>query len=174
MTNVQLKDTNEEKHVLAILLDDEAGALGRVVGLFSGRGYNISSLTVSKVDSEKKLSRITITTSAPEHVIKHIVNLLERVVPVHKVKDLTSQGMFIQRGLALIKVKAVGSARQEIIHLADDFDAKEVDATSTSFVFQLADIPSKINEFIEIMQPYGILEIARTGITALGRGEEHI
>lgn len=174
MTNVQLKETKEEKHVLAILLDNEAGALGRVVGLFSGRGYNISSLTVSNVDSKKNLSRITVTTSAPEHVIKHIVNLLERLIPVHKVIDLTANGEFIQRGLLLIKVQAIGNARQEIIHLADEFSAKEVDTTATSFVFQLSDIPSKIDEFIEIMKTYGILEIARTGITALSRGNDYL
>lgn len=172
MTNVALRDTNEETHVLALTIDNESGALARVVGLFSGRGYNIDSLTVSEVDHEANLSRMTITTSAPPHVIKHIVNLLDRLIPVHKVRDLTAEGPYVRRGLLLIKVTAKGEKRPEIMHLADEYDAKEVDTTDSTFVFQLADIPSKLDEFIELMKPYGIIESSRTGITALARGSE--
>lgn len=168
MTN----DTNEEKHVLALIVDNEAGVLGRVVGLFSGRGYNIHSLTVSEVDPARKLSRITVTTSAPPATIAHIVTLLERLIPVHKVRDLTTEGPFVERALVLIKVKAVAAKRAEILHLADSFDAHEVDSTDKSFVFELADLPGKLNEFIELMKPYGIIEYSRTGITALARGCE--
>ena len=165
-------ETKEERHVLALTVDNEAGVLGRVVGLFSGRGYNIHSLTVSEVDKAKKLSRITISTSAPPAVIAHIVTLLERIVPVHKVRDLTAEGPFVERALVLIKVKAVTEKRAEILHLADNFDATEVDSTDKSFVFELSDIPGKLDEFIEIMKPYGIIEYSRTGVTALARGSE--
>jgi len=169
MTNNQ---KNEERHILALIVDNEAGVLGRVVGLFSGRGYNIHSLTVSEVDKAKKLSRITISTSAPPAVIAHIVTLLERLVPVHKVRDLTSDGAFVERALVLIKVKAVSEKRAEILHLADSFGAREVDGAGKSFIFELADIPGKLSEFIETMQPYGIIEYSRTGVTALARGSE--
>ncbi len=169
MTNIE---QNEERHVLALTVDNEAGVLGRVVGLFSGRGYNIHSLTVSEINKERKLSRITISTSAPPAVIAHIVTLLERIVPVHKVRDLTTEGSFVERALVLVKVKAVSEKRTEILHLADNFDAHEVDSTDKSFVFELADIPGKLDEFIELMKPYGIIEFSRTGITALARGGE--
>lgn len=165
-------EKTEERHVLALIVDNEAGVLGRVVGLFSGRGYNIHSLTVSEVDKAKKLSRITISTSAPPAVIAHIVTLLERIVPVHKVRDLTAEGPFVERALVLIKVKAAAEKRLEILHLADGFNAREVDATDKSFVFELADMPGKLDEFIAIMTPYGIIEYSRTGVTALARGGE--
>ncbi len=168
MTN----EHQEQRHVLAVLVDNEAGVLGRVVGLFSGRGHNIHSLTVSEVDKEKKLSRITITTSAPEHTVAHIVTLIEKIVPVHKVTDLTVQGPFVEKALALVKVKASGDKRAEILHLADSFDAKEVDTTDKTFVFQIADLPSKLDEFLIAMKPYGIVEYARTGVTAIARGAE--
>lgn len=165
-------EDNSERHVLALIVDNEAGVLGRVVGLFSGRGYNINSLTVSEVDKEKKLSRITITTSAPVRVIAHIVTLLERIIPVHKVVDISEAGPFVERALILLKVKANAEKRMEILHLADSFSAREVDATDKSFIFELSDIPSKLDEFIAIMKPYGIIECSRTGVTALARGAE--
>ena len=169
MTNIT---EQEERHVLSVIVDNEAGVLGRVVGLFSGRGYNIHSLTVSEIDKEKGLSRITIATSAPVHIIEHIVTLIERIVPVHKVRDLTAEGPYVEKGLALIKVKAEGSNRAEILHLADNFGAKEVDNTPKSFVFQVTDLSSKLDEFLELMKPYGVIEYARTGITAIARGSE--
>ncbi len=167
-----MRDMTQERHVLALIVDNEAGVLGRVVGLFSGRGYNIHSLTVSEIDTVKKLSRITIATSAPPHVVAHIVTLLEKLIPVHKVQDLTIQGAHVEKGLTLLKVKAAGNKRMEILHLADSFGAKEVDSTDKSFVFQLTDIPTKLDEFIESMKPYDIIEYARTGITAIARGGE--
>jgi acetolactate synthase-1/3 small subunit len=162
----------QDRHVLALLVDNEAGVLGRVVGLFSGRGYNIHSLTVAEIDTKRKLSRITITTYAPEQVIAHIITLLEKLVPVHQVRDLTAEGPFVQRGLLLVKVHAPKAKREEILHLADNFGALEVDTTSESFMFELNDIPSKLNEFEEAMSTYGIIEIARTGVTALARGKD--
>jgi acetolactate synthase-1/3 small subunit len=170
MTNKN--EHQEERHVLAILVDNEAGVLGRVVGLFSGRGHNIHSLTVSEVDKEKKLSRITITTSAPPHTVEHIVTLIEKIVPVHKVTDLTAQGPFVEKALALVKVKAVSDKRAEVLHLADSFGALEVDATDKTFSFQITDLPSKLDEFLDAMTPYGIVEYARTGVTAIARGAE--
>lgn len=168
-----VKDIGEpEKHVLALTVDNEAGVLGRVVGLFSGRGYNINSLTVASIDKEKKLSRITIVTSAPPLVVDHIVTLLERLIPTHKVRDITKEGTTVERGLILVKVKAIGNKRAEILHISDSFKAKEVDSTDTSFIFQLTDIQSKLDEFIEVMTPYGIIEIAKTGISAMARGSD--
>ncbi len=169
---INKKDKTELRHVLSLLLDNEAGALGRVVGLFSSRGYNIHSLTVSEVDDERNLSRITIVTAAPLHVIEHIVTLLERLVPVHKVRDLTTEGAHVEKSLLLVKVKAVGANRQELLHLADQYEAKQVDITDSSFIFELTDITTKLDEFIEVINPYGIIEIARTGVTAMGRGHE--
>jgi len=166
------KEQAEEQHILAVIVDNEAGVLGRVVGLFSGRGYNIHSLTVSEINKEKKLSRITIKTSAPPHVIEHIATLIERIIPVHRVVDITTKGAFVERGVALVKVKAVGDKRAEILHLADSFDAKEIDSTDKSFVFEITDNSSKLDEFIAAMGTYGIIEYARTGTTALSRGSD--
>ncbi|PIR38660.1 MAG: acetolactate synthase small subunit [Alphaproteobacteria bacterium CG11_big_fil_rev_8_21_14_0_20_39_49] len=167
-----MTEQTQERHILAVLVDNEAGVLGRVVGLFSGRGYNIDSLTVSEVNKEKGLSRITITTFAEQKVVDHIVTLIERIVPVHKVHNLTADGAFVERTLALVKVKAIKDKRAEILHLADSFNAKEVDSTEKSFVFEISDNPSLVNEFLAAMKQYGILEFARTGITAIARGSE--
>lgn len=166
MTNIQ----ENERHVLTVMVDNEAGVLARVVGLFSGRGYNIDSLTVSEIDRENKISRITIATFAPPQVIEHIVNLIERIVPVHKVKDLTAQGAYVEKALALVKVSAEGDKRAEILHLADNFGATEVDSTEKSFAFQITDLPAKLDEFVELLKPYGIIEYSRTGVTAIARG----
>ena len=154
------------------MLDNEAGALSRVVEVFSSRGYNIHSLTVAELCSETKISRITITTSAPLHVIRHMVTLLERLIPVYKVRDLTSEGPRIEKGLLLIKLRAEGTKRQELLHLAQQFEALQVDTTETSFVFQLTDIPSKLNEFVDVMSAFEIIEMSRTGVTAMARGAE--
>ena len=167
-----MTNTEEKRHVLAVIVDNEAGVLGRVVGLFSGRGYNIDSLTVSQVDKERGLSRITIATIAPEVVADHIVTLIERLVPVHKVRNLTKEGSYVERGLTLIKVKAIGDKRAEILHLADSFEAKELDSTDKSFVFEISDNPSKLNEFLDAMRNYGIIEYTRTGVTAIARGAD--
>jgi len=171
-TSINKKDTREERHVLSLILDNEAGALGRVVGLFASRGYNIHSLTVSEVDHQAHLSRITIVTAAPLHVVDHILTLVERLVPVHKVKDLTVDGSYVEKGLLLVKVKAPAEVRAELLHLADQCEALQVDATDRSFIFQLTDISSKLDEFLELLRPYGIIEVSRTGITAMARGAE--
>jgi acetolactate synthase-1/3 small subunit len=164
------QDQTAQRHVLSMIVDNEAGTLGRIAGLFSGRGHNIQSLTVAEIDKEQKLSRITITTEAPLHVIEHIVTLIARLIPIHRVKDLNVEGEFIQRGLLLVKVTAEENKRAEILHLADSFSAKEVDVTDSSFIFELTDDPVKLDEFIKVMEPYGIIEQSRTGITALSRG----
>jgi acetolactate synthase-1/3 small subunit len=171
-TTINKKDTHEERHVLSLVLDNEVGALGRVVGLFSSRGYNIHSLTVSEIEHAKHLSRITIVTAAPMHVIEHILTLLERLVPVHRVRDLTSDGPFVEKGLLLVKVAAKENKRSELLHLADQWEAVQVDASESSFIFQLTDISSKLDEFIEVLKPYGIIEVSRTGVTAMSRGSE--
>lgn len=162
-----------DKHVLAIIIDNEAGALMRVVNLFSGRGYNIHSLTVSEVDTHRHISRITVTTYAPEHVILHIIHLLERLVPVHTVRNLSEDPYHVARGLMLIKVTAEGNHRSEILHIANEFGAQLCHATPEYFVLQLTERSSQLERFVDIMRQYGILEIARTGITAMS-GDEHV
>lgn len=166
------KDKTETRHVLSLIIDNEAGALGRVVGLFSSRGYNIHSLTVSEIDHAQNVSRITIVTAAPQHVIDHILALLLRLIPVHKVKDLTTDGLWVEKGLLLIKVTAKDAKRAELLHLADQYEALQVDATDQSFMFQLTDISQKLDEFVDVLRPYGIIDVARTGITAMARGSE--
>jgi acetolactate synthase I/III small subunit len=160
------------EHTLAVLVDNEFGVLGRVVGLFSSRGYNIISLTVAEIDESAKLSRITIVTSGTKQVITQIKTLLERIVPVHRVHDLTLQGEFVQRELALVKVSGIGEKRVEAMRIADIFRARSVDATINSFVFEITGKPSKIDTFIELMRPLGLVEISRTGSAAMARGAE--
>ncbi len=159
-------------HTLAVLVDNEFGVLGRVVGLFSSRGYNIISLTVAEVDAQAKLSRITIVTSGTPKVIGQIKTLLERIIPVHKVHDLTLEGEFVQRELALVKVSGIGEKRVEAMRIAEIFRARSVDATINSFIFELTGKPEKIDSFIELMRPLGLVEIARTGSAAMARGGE--
>ncbi len=161
-----------ERHTLAVLVDNEFGVLGRVVGLFSGRGYNIESLTVAETDAERGLSRITIVTTGTRQVIEQIKALLERMIPVHRVHDLTVEGAHVERELALIKVTSTGEKRVEALRIAEIFRARSVDATTSSFVFELTGKPSKINSFIELMKPLGLVEIARTGAAAMARGAE--
>lgn len=160
------------RHTLAVLVDNEFGVLGRVVGLFSGRGYNIESLTVAEVESDRHLSRITIVTSGTEQVIAQIKALLERMVPVHRVHDLTLEGAYVERELALVKVCGAGEQRVEALRIADIFRARSVDATVDSFIFELTGKPSKINTFIALMVPLGLVEVARTGSAAMARGAE--
>jgi acetolactate synthase I/III small subunit len=169
-----IPETHSElnEHTLAVLVDNEFGVLGRVIGLFSSRGYNIASLTVAEVDEDASLSRITIVTRGTEQVIHQIKALLERMVPVHKVHDLTAEGAFVQRELALIKVASTGEKRVEALRIADIFRARSVDATTESFVFELTGKPSKINTFIELMRPLGVVEVARTGAAAMARGSQ--
>jgi acetolactate synthase-1/3 small subunit len=161
-----------ETHTLSIVVDNEPGVLARVIGLFSGRGYNIESLTVSETEHEAHVSRITIVTSGTAEVLEHIKTQLERMVPVHSVADLTVLGEAIERELALIKVAGEGEHRVEALRLADAFRARVVDVTNNSFVFELTGKTRKVEQFITLMQPLGLTEVVRTGVTAISRGPE--
>ena len=161
----------EEKHVLAVLVENEPGVLARVIGLFSGRGYNIDSLTVAETDHEGHLSRITIVTTGTPQVIEQIKAQLGRIVPVHDVHDLTVEGPFVERELALLRVSGTGEKRVEALRLADIFRAQVVDSTLESFVFQITGTPDKVDAFADLMRPLGLAEIARTGVAAISRGE---
>lgn len=168
-----LRDPNApviETHTLAVVVDNESGVLARVIGLFSGRGYNIESLTVAETDHSKHLSRITIVTTGTPQVIEQIKALLARMVPVHEVHDLTVEGPSVQRELALLKVAGKGEARIEALRLAEIFRANVVDSTLESFVFEMTGTPVKIDAFADLMRPLGLQEIARTGVAALSRG----
>jgi acetolactate synthase I/III small subunit len=161
-----------EAHTLAIVVDNEPGVLARVIGLFSGRGYNIDSLTVSETEHEKHLSRITIVTRGTPMVIEQIKNQLERLVPVHRVVDLTIAGPSIQRELAMVKVRGKGESRVEALRLADAFRARVIDAGTESFIFEITGASEKIESFINLMLPLGLVEVSRTGIVAIARGPE--
>ena len=163
-----------ESHTLSIVVDNEPGVLARVIGLFSGRGYNIESLTVSETEHESHVSRITIVTSGTAMVLEQIRAQLERLVPVHSVADLTVMGNAIERELALIKVAGVGEHRVEALRLADAFRARVVDATNNSFVFELTGKTRKVDQFIALMQPLGLTEVVRTGIAAISRGPKPV
>jgi acetolactate synthase-1/3 small subunit len=160
------------EHTLAVLVDNEFGVLGRVIGLFSSRGYNITSLTVAEVDEDASLSRITIVTRGTEQVIAQIKALLERMVPVHRVHDLSTEGKFVQRELALVKISSTGEKRVEALRIAEIFRARSVDATVESFIFELTGKPTKIDSFIALMRPLGLVEVARTGAAAMARGAQ--
>ena len=162
---------NEERyHVIAVLVDNEVGVLARVVGLFSGRGYNIESLTVAEVDTEERLSRITLVTTGTPMVIEQIKAQLERLVPVHKVTDLTVNGPSVERELALIKVRGTGEKRVESLRIADIFRARVVDSTAESFVFEMTGATDKLDAFTELMKPLGLVDVSRTGVVAISRG----
>ncbi len=161
-----------ERHTIAVVVDNEAGILARVVGLFSGRGYNIDSLTVAEVDAAQHLSRITVVTSGTPMIIEQIKNQLNRLVPVHKVSDLTIEGPHLERELALIKVNGTGDKRVESLRIADVFRARVVDSTIESFVFELTGSTEKLNAFINLMQPLGLVDVSRTGVVAIARGPE--
>lgn len=163
---------NIESHTLSIIVDNEPGVLARVIGLFSGRGYNIDSLTVSETEHQKHLSRITIVTRGTPMVIEQIKNQLDRLVPVHRVVDMTVMGPHIERELALVKVRGKGEHRMEALRLADAFRARVIDATTESFVFEITGASDKIESFINLMLPIGLVEVARTGVVAIGRGPE--
>jgi acetolactate synthase I/III small subunit len=163
-----------ERRTLSVIVDNEPGVLARVIGLFSGRGYNIDSLTVSETEHEKHISRITIATTGTPMVIEQIKHQLERLVPVHRVVDLTASGKAIERELALVKVKGKGENRVEALRLADAFRARVIDASTESFVFELTGKPDKIDQFVVLMGPLGLVEVSRTGICAIARGSEEM
>jgi acetolactate synthase-1/3 small subunit len=161
-----------ESHTLSVLVDNEPGVLARVIGLFSGRGYNIDSLTVSETEHAKHLSRITIVTRGTPMVIEQIKNQLERLVPVHRVVDMTLAGPHLERELAMVKVRGKGEQRMEALRLADAFRARVIDASTESFVFEITGASEKIESFVALMVPLGLVEVSRTGIAAIGRGPE--
>lgn len=161
-----------ERHVLTITVDNEAGILAKIAGLFTARGYNIDSLTVADISENHAVSRITIATNGPPAVIDQIQAQLERLVPVHKVVDLTEAGPHVERELALIKVKGTGEARVEALRIADVFRASVVDTTTESFVFELTGSPDKIDNFVTLMRTLGLVEVGRSGVVGMMRGVE--
>ncbi len=159
-----------ERHTIAVLVDNEPGVLARVVGLFSGRGYNIESLTVSAVSEDGSMSRMTIVTTGTPMIIEQIKAQVDKLVPVHEVHDLTEEGAHLEREVALVKVVASGAERRESLRIADIFNARVADTTRDSFVFSLTGKPEKIDSFIELMRSLGKTEIARSGVVGIARG----
>ena len=169
-----VNDNTVRVHTIAVVVDNEAGVLARVIGLFSGRGYNIESLTVAEVDAAAKRSRITVVTSGTPQVIEQIKAQLRRLVPVYTVADLTMDGPSVERELALVKVVASGEKRVESLRIAEVFRAGVVDSTNRSFTFEITGATEKINAFIKLMEPLGLKDISRTGVVAIARGEKAI
>ena len=167
---MHIKEEAREQHTLSVMVDNEPGILARIAGLFTARGYNIESLTVSDVTADHKVSRITIVTSASAHVMEQILAQLDRLVPVHSVTDLTALGAHVERELALVKVAGTGDHRIEALRLADVYRARVVDATTSSFVFEVTGGREKIDTFVTLMREVGLIEVARTGIVAISRG----
>jgi acetolactate synthase-1/3 small subunit len=161
-----------EQHTISVLVDNEPGVLARVIGLFSGRGYNIESLTVAETNPESRLSRITIVTRGTPMIIEQIKAQLRRLVPVHRVSDLSVEGDFVEREIALVKVRSSGERRVEALRIADIFRARVVDSTNESFVFEIVGRTGKLAAFIGLMGPLGLVDVARTGVVAIARGPE--
>jgi acetolactate synthase I/III small subunit len=172
--SLERKVQKPETHTMSVLVDNEPGVLARVIGLFSGRGYNIESLTVSETEHEAHLSRITIVTTGTPMVIEQIKNQLDRLVPIHSVTDLTVLGHPIERELAMVKVAGKGEKRVEALRLAEAFRAQVIDASTEHFVFEITGRQSKIEQFIVLMQPLGLVEVCRTGLAAIARGPEQM
>ncbi|GLR66520.1 acetolactate synthase small subunit [Acidocella aquatica] len=166
-----MSDTKMRSATISVLVENESGVLARVIGLFSGRGYNIDSLTVAPVERDGSKSRITIVTSGTEMVIEQIKAQLGRLVPVYKVADLSKEGPHLARELALIKVVGTGNARQEALRLADAFRARVIDASTESFIFELTGATDKLDAFLDLMRPLGLAEVSRTGVAAIARGK---
>jgi len=169
-----MPDNTHRSATISVLVDNEAGVLARVIGLFSGRGYNIDSLTVAPVDDAGTQSRINVVTSGTEMVIEQIKAQLDRLVPVHRLADLSLEGPYIAREMALIKVIGSGNARAEALRLADAFRAHVVDATTDSFVFEMTGGTEKVDAFVNLMRPLGLAEVSRTGVAAIARGTRRI
>ncbi len=169
---MHIRTEKGERHTLSVLVDNEAGILARIAGLFSARGYNIESLTVADVTEDETISRITIVTKGAPGVIEQIIAQLDRLVPVHKVTDLTAQGPHVERELALVKVRGTGDHRIEALRLAEVYRARVIDATTSSFVFEVTGGPEKIDKFLELMREVGLIEVARTGVAAIVRGRD--
>ncbi|MES2058618.1 MAG: acetolactate synthase small subunit [Pseudomonadota bacterium] len=171
---MHIKTETTQRHTLAIMVDNEPGILARIAGLFTARGYNIESLTVSDVTADHAVSRITIVTSASDETMEQILAQLDRLIPVHSVTDLTALGPHVERELALVKVAGTGDHRIEALRLADVYRARVVDATTSSFVFEVTGGREKIDTFITLMRQVGLIEVARTGIVAIARGKEPV
>ncbi|PZO89713.1 MAG: acetolactate synthase small subunit [Sphingomonas sanxanigenens] len=169
---MHIRQETVERHTLSVTVDNEAGILARIAGMFTARGYNIESLTVADITEDQKISRITIVTSGSAHVLEQIIAQLDRLVPVHKVLDLTAHGPHVERELALVKVAGAGDHRIEALRLADVYRARVVDATTSSFVFEVTGATEKIDKFVELMREVGLVEVARTGIVAITRGRD--
>jgi len=164
--------TQVQRRTIAVLVDNEPGVLARVIGLFSGRGYNIESLTVTEVDPAARISRITIVTSGTPQVLEQIKAQLGRLVPVHRVSDLTMQGPHVPRELALVKVAGSAEKRVEALRIADIFRARAVDSSHSHFTFEVSGDSGKLDAFIELMRPLGLIDVSRTGVVAIARGSE--
>jgi acetolactate synthase-1/3 small subunit len=162
------------RHTLAVVVDNEPGVLARIAGMFSGRGYNIESLTVTETEHEAHVSRITIVTTGTDSIIEQIKSQLARLVPVHKVADLTLTGDAVERELCLVKVVGKGDHRVEAMRLAAAFGARTLDATLTSFVYELTGTTDEVERFIKLMTVVGLVEVSRTGVAAMARGAEGI
>jgi acetolactate synthase-1/3 small subunit len=171
---MHIKPEQKERHTLSVTVDNEAGVLARIAGMFTARGYNIESLTVADITEDERISRITIVTSGTPSVIEQVVSQLDRLVPVHKVTDLTELGPHVERELALVKVAGVGDHRIEALRLAEVYRARVIDATISSFVFEVTGGSDKIDKFTELMREVGLVEVARTGVVAIARGKEAV
>ncbi|MFD1612112.1 acetolactate synthase small subunit [Sphingomonas tabacisoli] len=171
---MHIHEEAKERHTLSVVVDNEPGILARIAGLFTARGYNIESLTVADVTEDESISRITIVTSGVPATIEQIIAQLDRLVPVHKVLDLTALGPHVERELALVKVAGVGDHRIEALRLADVYRARVVDATTGSFVFEVTGGSDKIDTFVTLMREVGLVEVARTGVVAIARGREAV
>ena len=169
---MHIKEEMAERHTLSILVDNEAGILARIAGLFTARGSNIESLTVAEVTEKQDVSRITIVTSGTPAVIEQIIHQLDRLIPVHSVTDLSARGPHVEREMALVKVAGTGEHRIEALRLADVYRARVVDSTISSFVFEVTGSTEKVDTFIKLMRQVGLVEIARTGVVAINRGVE--
>ncbi len=166
------KDTRTESHTIIVTVDNEPGVLARVIGLFAGRGYNIESLTVAEVDRAAHTSRITVVTSGTPAVIEQIKAQLGRLFPVHTVVDITTEKPGIEREMALVKVAGSGEKLVEAMRVSQVFRAKTLDTTHSSFVFEITGAPAKIDAFVELMRPLGLVEVSRTGVAAISRGAD--
>ncbi|MCI4589034.1 acetolactate synthase small subunit [Sphingobium sp. BYY-5] len=171
---MHIQEELSQRHVLSLTVSNEAGILARIAGLFTARGYNIDSLTVADITDDHAISRITIVTSGPPKVIDQIIAQLDRLVPVHKVTDLTENGPFVERELALVKVAGTGEDRIEALRLADVFRAKVVDTTIESFIFEITGTTEKIDNFVGLVRQIGLVEVGRTGVVGLIRGKEPV
>lgn len=169
---MHIREETRERHTLSVIVDNEPGILARIAGLFTARGYNIESLTVTDITEDNLVSRITIVTSASPSVMEQIIAQLDRLVPVHKVTDLTAFGPHVERELALVKVAGTGDHRIEALRLAEVYRGRVLDATTSSFVFEVTGGTEKIDKFVELMREVGLVEVARTGIVAISRGKD--